>query len=121
MTRRQLLSRQATFNTQSAHIRQVTWRGLRQETSKQQEARLRYLLNPNNYGAFFDYYFGKESQVALCQAPSAPFHIDAYERLHKQDIITQVRLWFRGAAKSIQSIVGNGFAQKVQTLSLIHI
>ena len=80
------------------------------ETDRRQ--RITRLLLPNNYGAFWNYYFGSEAGAYLGDANCASFHVQAYSQLYKAPYINQFRMWFRGSGKSLQSNVGNALALK---------
>lgn len=107
MTKTELKKLQERFAEQSKRIQTATLKSLVQESSSQQEARVKHLLKPNNYIDFFDYYFGLESGNPLADAPSSQFHQKSYEKVFADPFIVQFRRWFRGAAKSIHTNVGN--------------
>ena len=111
MTAVEFKHRQQAFTARLKQLRQSSFASLVQENTQQQELRIRYLLKPQNYAAFFTYYFGKDGG-GLATAPCAPFHVQAYQDLYAHAVINQFRLWFRGAAKSIQTNLGNVFALK---------
>ena len=112
MRKSDLQAMQASFTTRSRFIQRASMQSLRRETSAAQGQRIRQLLRPKRYGAFFEYYFGHNMPGALGTARVAPFHVSAYQELYQKDLITQFRFWFRGAAKSTQTGVGNAFALK---------
>jgi len=88
-------------------LRAATFESLIKETPEEQERRIKWLLKPENYTKFFDYYFGAGTPIPLADAPCARFHQESYERVFKNPHIVQLRQWFRGAAKSIHTNVGN--------------
>ncbi|MDM1070881.1 hypothetical protein HX001_00075 [Empedobacter brevis] len=107
MTKSELKEAREKYFQNSKRIKEITSNGLIQETSEQQEKRIKHLLKPENYLEFFDYYFGIDSGLSLADAPCAQFHLDSYLEVFNNPFIKQQRRWFRGAAKSIHSTVGN--------------
>ncbi len=95
------------FRAKSKTIQALSAQSLYKETSEQQEERIKMLLKPENYLKFFEYYFGVNSALALADAPCAKFHLDSYVKVFENPLIKQQRRWFRGAAKSIHTNVGN--------------
>lgn len=95
------------FKEKSKMIKEMTLNSIVKETADEQEERIKYLLKPENYGEFFDYYFGYKSNLALGDAKTPKFHIEDYVALYKDPFIRQMRKKFRGAGKSIQGNVGN--------------
>jgi len=97
------------FSARSKEIRESTYESLtlKKETTSEQEKRVQFLLKPENYNAFFDYYFGINTPNPLADAPCADFHQSSYIKVFKDPHIVQMRQWFRGAAKSIHTNVGN--------------
>ena len=95
------------FKEKSKMIKEMTLNSIVKETADEQEERIKYLLKPENYGEFFDYYFGYKSNLALGDAKTPKFHIEDYIALYKDPFIRQMRKKFRGAGKSIQGNVGN--------------
>lgn len=93
-------------------IRQLTVDALFEETADQQEARIKHLLNPNNYNEFFMYYFGGDDKMKLTDAHCADFHVSSCKELMKNKVINQFRIWFRGSAKSTHTNIGNLFLLK---------
>lgn len=91
----------------SKTIRTLSYASLVKETSEQQEKRIKHLLKPENYLDFFEYYYGVNSGLALADAPCAQFHLTSYLEVFNNRFIKQQRRWFRGAAKSIHTNVGN--------------
>lgn len=95
------------FSERSKFLRSATYENLTKETENEQEARIKKLLKPQNYNAFFDYYFGINAPQPLADAPCAKFHQSTYIKVFNDEHIIQFRRWFRGAAKSIHTNVGN--------------
>lgn len=96
-----------SYNTRGKEIQEASYLSLIKETTVEQEARIKRLLKPENYNEFFDYYFGVNSGLSLADAPCADFHQESYIRVYHNRRIIQLRQWFRGAAKSIHTNVGN--------------
>ena len=94
------------------HIQQATLATLAKESTEAQERRILHLLQPEHYNVFFTYYFGADAGFPLAGSASAPFHAQAYQQLLQHHSCQQIRLWFRGAAKSTQTNIGNAFALK---------
>lgn len=107
MTKTELKEAKERYQMMSEMIKNVTYNSLVKETTDEQQNRIQRLLKPQNYVEFFDYYFGVNSGLPLADAPSSKFHQSSYERVFKDNKIRQFRQWFRGAAKSIHSNVGN--------------
>lgn len=95
------------YAEQSRRIAKLTGDSLVIETASQKEKRIKRLLRPENYVEFFDHYFGMNASKSLADAPSSWFHQESYERVFADPFIVQQRRWFRGAAKSIHTNVGN--------------
>ena len=112
MTKAELKKMQEAFEARSKMIKAATLNTLIKETEQQQEDRIKHLLKPENYNEFFDYYFGVNTPVPLADAPCADFHQDSYIKVFKNPKIVQFRRWFRGAAKSIHTNVGNALHLK---------
>lgn len=107
MTKTELKEAKERYFALSKMVKSMTYDSLVKETTDEQEARIKRLLKPENYVEFFDYYFGVNSGLPLADAPSAKFHQSSYEKVYKDRKIRQFRQWFRGAAKSIHTNVGN--------------
>ncbi|MBB4117871.1 hypothetical protein GGR32_000143 [Mesonia hippocampi] len=107
MTKTELKKAREAFAERSKYIQTSTLESLVKETSAEQEARIKRLLKPQNYNEFFDYYFGVNTPVPLADAPCADFHQESYIKVFENPRIVQFRRWFRGAAKSIHTNVGN--------------
>jgi len=80
MTKTELKTAMESFNERSKVIRESTYESLalRKETAKEQEDRIKFLLKPENYNTFFDYYFGINTPTPLADAPCADFHQSSY-------------------------------------------
>lgn len=107
MNKTELKRARERFREQSKAIREATAKSLVREAPVDQEERIKHLLRPENYNAFFNYYFGIHSDIPLADAPCASFHQSSYEKVFADPFIRQFRRWFRGAAKSIHTNVGN--------------
>ncbi|OWP84219.1 hypothetical protein BWK59_06410 [Flavobacterium davisii] len=107
MTKTELKEAKERYFQQSKMIQTITANSLEKENTDQQEERIKRLLMPENYIDFFDYYFGVNSGLPLADAPSSKFHQSSYEKVYHDNKIRQFRMWFRGAAKSIHTNVGN--------------
>jgi hypothetical protein len=107
MTKTELKDAQERYFTLSKMIKTLTYQTLVKESDEEQQVRIKRLLKPENYGEFFDYYFGIHSGLPLGDAPTPPFHIRDYIKVFNDPFIRQFRKKFRGAGKSIQSNVGN--------------
>lgn len=107
MTKTELKEAKERYFALSKMIKTLTYESLVKETTDEQEQRIKHLLKPKNYLEFFDYYFGVNSGLPLADAPSAKFHQASYEKVYNDRKIRQFRMWFRGAAKSIHTNVGN--------------
>ncbi len=107
MTKTELKQAKERYFAMSKMVKNLTLESLTKETTDEQQARIKNLLKPQNYVAFFDYYFGVNSGLPLADAPSSKFHQTSYEKVFKDNKIRQFRQWFRGAAKSIHTNVGN--------------
>lgn len=107
MTKTELKKAYEAYITRGKEIRESSYKSIIKETSKEQEERIKMLLKPENYTKFFDYYFGMYSGDPLADAPCADFHQSSYEKVYSNAFIKQFRQWYRGAAKSIHTNVGN--------------
>lgn len=83
------------FRAKSKMIKEMTLSSIVKETADEQEERIKHLLKPENYGDFFDYYFGYKSNLALGDAKTPKFHIDDYVKLYNDPFIRQMRKKFR--------------------------
>lgn len=107
MTKTELKEAKERYFSLSKMIRDATSQSLVKESTEEQEVRVKRLLKPENYGEFFDYYFGVYSGLPLGDAVTPQFHIRDYNKVYKDPFIRQFRKKFRGAGKSIQANVGN--------------
>lgn len=107
MTKTELKEAKERYFMLSKMIQEATSQSLENEDTDKQQERIKRLLKPENYIEFFDYYFGVHSGLPLADAPSAKFHHDSYQKVFKDRKIRQFRKWYRGAAKSIHTNVGN--------------
>lgn len=107
MTKTEFKEALEKYRRNSKMIQALSSASLIKETTEQQEKRIKHLLKPENYLEFFEYYFGINSGLALADAPCADFHLTSYLEVYKNPLIKQQRRWFRGAAKSIHTNVGN--------------
>ena len=100
------------YEAYKVRLRAETEATLITETPEETKNRITHLLLPRNYGTFWNYYLGASAGGGLGDKPCAPFHTLTYRRLAHQDSIVQFRIWFRNAAKSLQTNVGNALALK---------
>lgn len=107
MTKTELKEAKERYFLNSKMIKELTFQTLTKESEEQQQARIKKLLKPENYNDFFDYYFGVNSGLPLADAPCAEFHQESYSKVFHDRYIRQLRMWYRGAAKSIHTNVGN--------------
>lgn len=107
MTKTELKAAIEKYELNSKMIKEITYASLVKESSSEQEARIKMLLKPENYGKYFDYYFGIHSGLPLGDAPTPQFHVNDYVKTYNNPFIRQLRKKFRGAGKSIQCNVGN--------------
>jgi len=107
MTKTELKTAQENFKRKSDYIQALTYDSLIKESAEAQQKRIKHLLKPENYTAFFDYYFGINSGLPLADSPCADFHQLSYKKVFDDPFIVQLRKWYRGAAKSIHTNVGN--------------
>lgn len=107
MNKTELKNIRERFLSESKMIQKATASSLYKETTAQQEARIKMLLQPKNYTKFFDYYFGRDTPIALGDAPCADFHQSSYQKVWNDPFKFIQRKWYRGSAKSIHGNVGN--------------
>lgn len=112
MNKTELKEARERYFALSKMIKSASADKLIKETTNQQEERIKRLLKPENYLDFFEFYFGVKSGLPLADAPSSQFHLESYLKLYDDKFIKQFRRWFRGAAKSIHTNVGNLLALK---------
>ena len=92
LSKKELDSLRQRYEERSAQIRSASVDDLIRESPAEQEARIRRLLQPENYALFFDYYFGPSSALPLADHISAPFHVDIYRDLYQNNYITWITL-----------------------------
>ena len=107
MTKTELKEARDNYFRLSKHIQSLSANSLIKETTQAQEKRIKHLLKPENYVEYFDFYFGINSGQDFADAPSSWFHQESYQAVFHNPKIIQQRRWFRGAAKSIHTNVGN--------------
>ncbi|MDR2423375.1 MAG: hypothetical protein LBD59_01450, partial [Prevotellaceae bacterium] len=112
MTKKEIAELEKRFLERSQFVYKATLETLDRETPEQQEARIKRLLKPQNYGEFFNYYFGKDTPVPLADCDCAWYHTDVYKQLYDKPFITLFNLIFRGGAKSTHANLGYPFALK---------
>ncbi len=107
MTKTDLKLAKEKYDILSKHISKLSASQLIKETTEQQERRIKHLLKPENYIEFFDFYYGINSGQDFADAPSSWFHQKSYMSLYRNPLIIQQRRFFRGAAKTIHTNIGN--------------
>ena len=112
MTKRELKDLLERYKLRSLAISKSTIDTIQEETTAASEARIKFLLKPENYGAFFNYYFGKDTPIPLADSDCAWFQIDVYKQLFYNQYLTLFNLIFRGGAKSTHANLGYPFALK---------
>jgi hypothetical protein len=117
LTKQQNKELRKRYEEHSQFIYKATLESLVKETSQEQELRIKQLLKPENYGIFFDYYFGIDTPIPMADSRSAWYHIDTYNELYKQNFITLFNLIFRGGAKSTHANMGYPLALKQSCLA----
>lgn len=95
MTKAELKSAKEKYFQKSKLIREITSEKLIKETEEEQEKRIKHLLKPENYGDFFDYYFGIGNKLlSLGDAKTPQFHIKDYISTYNNPYIKQMRKSF---------------------------
>lgn len=117
MTKKEFNDLLERFKIKSLQISQATIGSIIKETSEAQEKRIKQLLKPENYGRFFNYYFGKDTPIPLADSDCAWFHNDVYKDLYSQKFLTLFNIIFRGGAKSTHANLGYPFALKESHLA----
>lgn len=112
MTKTELKEARERYFAQSKYIRELTYKSLVKETAEEQEARIKFLLKPENYSQFFDYYFGIGSNESVADCLCSKNHVKVYKELYDNKVITQVRLIHRNWGKSVHANIGNPLALK---------
>ena len=105
------------FNEQTIWINKATIETIHKETPDEQEARIKWLLAPDNYAHCFNYYFGKDTPVPMADCDCAWYHTSVYKDLYYNAYITLFNLIFRGGAKSTHANLGYPFALKQSELA----
>ncbi len=93
---RDLLDR---YKMRSVEINKSTIESITEEAPEAQDARIKMLLKPKNYGLFFNYYFGKDTPIPLADSDCAWFHNSVYRDLYYNQYMTIFNLIFRGGCK----------------------
>src|ERR1035437_4650764 len=112
MTKKEYKELLDRFREKTAFINKATIDSIIEETPEQQEARIKMLLKPENYGQFFNYYFGKGTTIPMADSDCAWYHTSIYKDLYNNDFITLFNLIFRGGAKSTHANMGYAFGLK---------
>ncbi len=112
MTKKEYKDLLERFRTKTAYINKATIDTIIEETPEAQEARINMLLQPQNYGLFFNYYFGKDTPIPMADCECAWYHTAIYKDLYNEAFITLFNLIFRGGAKSTHANMGYPFALK---------
>lgn len=112
MTKKEYRDLLERFKQNSLRINKATIDTLIKESSAEQEARIKMLLKPENYGLFFNYYFGKDTPLPLADSDCAWYHTSIYHDLYHEAYTTIFNLIFRGGAKSTHANLGYPFALK---------
>jgi len=112
MTKKEYKELLDRFREKTAFINKATIDSIIEETADQQEARIKMLLKPENYGQFFNYYFGKGTTIPMADSDCAWYHTSIYKDLYNNDFITLFNLIFRGGAKSTHANMGYAFGLK---------
>jgi hypothetical protein len=116
MTKKEYKELLERYKLRSRAISKATVENIVEETPEAQEARIKYLLKPENYGLLFNYYFGRDTPVPLADCNCAWYHTDIYKDLCNNAFITLFNLIFRGGAKSTHANLGYPFALKQSNL-----
>jgi len=109
------------FKERTRFINKATLDDLIEETPEEQEARVKRLLKPENYGEFFNYYFGKGTPIPMADCDCAWYHNAIYKDLYNYPFNTLFNLIFRGGAKSTHANMGYPFALKQSGLTSFHL
>ena len=112
MTKKEYRDLLERFKDRTAYINKATINTIIEETPEEQEARIKMLLKPENYGLFFNYYFGKDTPIPMADCDCAWYHNAIYRDLYNESFITLFNLIFRGGAKSTHANMGYPFALK---------
>lgn len=112
MTKKELKDLTERFKERTHFINKATIESIVEETPEQQEERIKFLMHPDNYGAMFNYYFGKDTPIPLADSDCAWYHNSVYKDLYYEAFITLFNLIFRGGAKSTHANLGYPFGLK---------
>lgn len=112
MTKKEYKELLERFKLRSEFINKSTIDTIVEETPEQQEERIKMLLEPDNYGLLFNYYFGKDAPEPMADSDCAWYHTSIYKDLYYNDFITLFNIIFRGGAKSTHANMGYPFALK---------
>ncbi len=112
MNKKEFREASAHFKEYSQFVKKATVESIVGESDEMKKIRIDYLLQPNNYGLFFNHYLGKDTPVPMADSDCAWYHLKSYEELYRKPFITQFRIIFRSGAKSVHSNVGNVLALK---------
>ena len=117
MTKKEYKELLERYKLRTREINQSTIESIVEESPQVQKARIKHLLKPENYGQFFNYYFGSETPIPLAESDCAWFHNAVYKDLYYKKFITLFNLIFRGGAKSTHANLGYPFALKESGLA----
>ncbi len=117
MTKKELKDLLDRYKIRSLEINKSTIESITEESATSQQSRIKMLLKPENYGLFFNYYFGKDTPQPLADSDCAWFHNAVYKELFYNKYITLFNLIFRGGAKSTHANLGYPFALKQNDLA----
>lgn len=112
MTKAELKELTERFRQRTAYINKATIETIIEETAEEQEARIKMLLKPENYGQFFNYYFGMGTPIPMADSDCAWYHTSVYKDLYYEAYITLFNFIFRGGAKSTHANMGYPLALK---------
>jgi hypothetical protein len=112
MTKKEYKELLERFRNKTAFINKATIDTIIEETPEEQEQRIKMLLEPSNYGLFFNYYFGKDTPVPMADSDCAWYHTAIYKDLYYNAYLTIFNFIFRGGAKSTHANMGYPFALK---------
>lgn len=111
-TKTELKNLKERWDEKSNFIKRATVDTIQKETTTQQEARLKRLLNPDNYNELFNYYFGIDTFIPMADCNCAWYHTAIYKDMYNDAFSTIFNLIFRGGAKSTHANMGYFFALK---------
>lgn len=111
-TKTELKALKDRWDENSAFIKRATIDTIRKETTAEQEARIKHLLKPENYGEMFNYYFGKDTYIPMADCDCAWYHTAIYKDLYYDAFLTLFNFIFRGGAKSTHANMGYFFGLK---------